>query len=1268
MRTFPSWTPAERLRKSVGFRLPVRIALSVIAIGAFACGATYSPAQEVQIFERIREIPAPGGHLVLAAPNLAAEVLKDVKESATVNASAALETHEGTFYISDWSYQRWRAQHIKPNWIYVRNANAPVLTMSADDGLLESSTNDRTDMAAVYHFPPELPDTFRPVTQTGGQLKCESLALLGESGLLVTATRELRIWSVKSGALLRRIPTRYDVEAIVKLPGSTKIVCVERTYKEGGGIYAYDLVTGGSTELWNSEDHNDILSVAYSPADREIIVGSGNTDPFWLNPFNGRITKTALPKISLASEAGTGAMVKLLTGELVFTTKSRSYVLPISGEGITWASRAECGTFFGKKNGEAFLSKDETFRNIVKLPDFDLDSLPYFLPTDPNGKRIYYESSVNLIQGSGFEHAEPIYFSGRNLYRIGTEKSRLLRFESPAYAWDVDERAGILAVIQENGEITVHACQDLALLQRIGTHPAEIKSFSLSPSGNQLATVDGEGRGIVFDLGSMMTTLLDDRSYEWVDFNTPHNDAVFVPGDFRPGDELMIVDGDSKSVTKMATDSYLEPQIAADCKPIAVTASRSNFAVTFGSETSREASATFVWGANCRPTLIETGESPCVFPAFSKDGKNLFLPGASWSEDYLVDLSGVKAKSYDLVNDLPFWSGSFSSDGTKLALAGLGGSDGAIGALGICSIGKSGPLQLRNIPITISDGAHYAEWRPGFDQVLVGGIRRYGNVQVFHLVDASNGRKLGDYTRQNLNGPTTPPSFSADGRRLAIQRNGENAVDLCNVSTDGEITVVATLVRPSTDPRDWILLTPDGYYMGTPEAAQNVYFVKGLEHYSFDEFDAIRNRPDIVLERLSLHTGETGMFHDLVEYRRRKLGAQSVGSIPEAVVEIQEPALPMVVSDSDSIEIRFSVDPKGRSLNGIRLYNNGVLLEGVAAIPTLEPNAYRAVVPVRAGKNTIQVSASLSGGVESLRQSVIVSATAPTKPRLFLGLVGVGAYAGKIRDLKYPANDVADLERYFSSQLGLAYSRVVSEKLLDAEATKQGIKRLRDFFSQAGPNDVTLLYLAGHGFVNSAGGYEFAPVDGDIVNRSLVGGVTFAELENLFTASKATKRALIMDTCHAGELVDDFQGSSHLSSGDLEFFMQQFFSDLRRGSGISVVAAAGGTELAGEGNLNGTRIENGNFTHCFLKVLRTEADNRPVTLSEILPLVQAEMRSFGIEKQRPLFRANNPLGKFVIAAPSYHGAPTGEDPLTPQVFSTEEEMFEEISAGSPHNE
>lgn len=65
-----------------------------------------------------QKIPAPHGHIVLAGPTLESDILNQIAQPGTIEAVGYVETEEGKFYISQYSWEQYKAGK-DPNWIYI---------------------------------------------------------------------------------------------------------------------------------------------------------------------------------------------------------------------------------------------------------------------------------------------------------------------------------------------------------------------------------------------------------------------------------------------------------------------------------------------------------------------------------------------------------------------------------------------------------------------------------------------------------------------------------------------------------------------------------------------------------------------------------------------------------------------------------------------------------------------------------------------------------------------------------------------------------------------------------------------------------------------------------------------------------------------------------------------------------------------------------------------------------------------------------------------
>lgn len=152
----------------------------------------------------------------------------------------------------------------------------------------------------------------------------------------------------------------------------------------------------------------------------------------------------------------------------------------------------------------------------------------------------------------------------------------------------------------------------------------------------------------------------------------------------------------------------------------------------------------------------------------------------------------------------------------------------------------------------------------------------------------------------------------------------------------------------------------------------------------------------------------------------------------------------------------------------------------------------------------------------------------------------------------------------------------------------------------SGDPDIALLFFAGHGYVNSFGGYIVTP---DF--KAYDEGVSMDEVLGAANRSKAKNRIIVLDCCYSGNM-----GSPKITEGR--------FSELA--DGVTVLTACRQDEAASE---NG---DNGVFTSLLIDALQgCSAD----LLGHISPgsIYAYVDRALGPWAQRPVFKTN--VSRFV---------------------------------------
>ena len=159
-----------------------------------------------------------------------------------------------------------------------------------------------------------------------------------------------------------------------------------------------------------------------------------------------------------------------------------------------------------------------------------------------------------------------------------------------------------------------------------------------------------------------------------------------------------------------------------------------------------------------------------------------------------------------------------------------------------------------------------------------------------------------------------------------------------------------------------------------------------------------------------------------------------------------------------------------------------------------------------------------SGNLAS--QAVQVKITWDNAPdavrKLYALIVGVSNYADPAMALKYAAKDANDFAKALADQKGRYYADVEVRVITDRDVTRanliEGLQWLEK--KATDPNDVSMLFLAGHGMTDEKQTYWFYTSDANDDNIR-IRGVSQDELRRSLQSLQG-KVVWFLDTCHAG--------------------------------------------------------------------------------------------------------------------------------------------------------
>lgn len=429
-------------------------------------------------------------------------------------------------------------------------------------------------------------------------------------------------------------------------------------------------------------------------------------------------------------------------------------------------------------------------------------------------------------------------------------------------------------------------------------------------------------------------------------------------------------------------------------------------------------------------------------------------------------------------------------------------------------------------------------------------------------------------------------AFSPDDRKLA-SGSADTTTRVWSVDSGRELISLLAMKEG-----EWITYTPQGQYNGSDRASQYLTWRAGDRIYDFDQFFEKFFRPEPIAKVLE---GKS-------EPPRESI-VQGFALPPEVTITSPKPDQSL---SSPEVEVIIEARDTGGGVQDIRLYHNGKLVTPgqrgiVARVTATSAYTIKFRVPLLEGENLLRATAFSKDRTESRPFELTVKSLAPAaRATLRLLAVGVNRYKNSDLNLNFAVTDAKAMVTYFREKGRRLFADVDLIELYDGDATRDNIlKALQTLRERVRPEDVTLLYLAGHGDSRAEQWY-FVPhevtrpeVDEDLAAGALSSTVISEEV----TKIGCNKVVMFVDACKSGSVPMAFRGYEDRKA------LQQ----LARSSGIHVLAASSKDQQAAEV----TELGHGIFTYLLLKGLGGEATLKStadtVTVSSLLAYVNDQL-------------------------------------------------------------
>jgi hypothetical protein len=292
---------------------------------------------------------------------------------------------------------------------------------------------------------------------------------------------------------------------------------------------------------------------------------------------------------------------------------------------------------------------------------------------------------------------------------------------------------------------------------------------------------------------------------------------------------------------------------------------------------------------------------------------------------------------------------------------------------------------------------------------------------------------------------------------------------------------------------------------------------------------------------------------------------------------------PVAESDSGDYELKLRITPSrpGGRVGELQLTVNGAAVQSRELFPPGGGEVTRHI-SLAPGVNTVGLRvARADGKVASSEVVTRVTVHPPqVRPVLRVLAVGISQYADRTLrgGVQFAAGDAADFVQQLKGGAGGMY-RDVDERVLTsrADTSLSHIEaELTGLTTRARPEDVVVIYLAGHGKA-SDGEYHFIPADFAYDSDKPFGPgktLSYAVLESMLKGLGAGKRLLILDTCDSGSAAA--RGTE----------LKDAVARLMRSTGRYILAAAA---LEGQAQEAG-KYGHGLYTYALLEGLKGKAD------------------------------------------------------------------------------
>jgi len=377
---------------------------------------------------------------------------------------------------------------------------------------------------------------------------------------------------------------------------------------------------------------------------------------------------------------------------------------------------------------------------------------------------------------------------------------------------------------------------------------------------------------------------------------------------------------------------------------------------------------------------------------------------------------------------------------------------------------------------------------------------------------------------------------------------------------------------------EWIALSPEGYFDGSPHSLKMVNYVVGNKAISVDALFDKYYTPSLISRISNNETFETtGQEIDQLMNEKPQISVllsltntRNISPIMDSVYQSKE----------NTIQLYISSDEK--NLDEIRVYNNGKLQTNELLQKEIsfrgDKNTF--TVNLANGLNEIKVI-GVKSNVESEPSTINLEYSIKSEePNLHILSIGVNKYKNPTYNLNYAEKDAQDFTEAIKKGADTLFNEIFFTELLNEHASKSEIlTTINTAIDNIQPNDVFIFYYAGHGVMSIDNPDEFYIAAHGLTNfydSKLLQeeAISAKELIELSSKIKAQKQVFILDACHSGGALNA------LTTRGAE--REKAIATLARTTGTYFLTASEDIQYANESG----KLKHGLFTYAILEILQ----------------------------------------------------------------------------------